>query len=192
MEQVNLRDYFNSRLQYLYPLEQSNKMKVKHIVSIKNEIKSLNDIILDEININLDLLPDESYIEHNHTILLKNIENIKEYFNSELENLNCIAKKSGVLDRNNLENIKRQLKMFEDSLSHRTITENLLNNELTSFQKLYMEKELERDKYINEITVNVQNNINKLESDYSFVDKVNPEQNNSFYKKLTAFFGWSQ
>lgn len=55
-----------------------------------------------------------------------------------------------------------------------------------------MEKELERDKYINEITVNVQNNINKLKSDYSFVDKVNPEQNNSFYKKLTAFFGWSQ
>lgn len=106
MEQVNLRDYFNSRLQYLYPLEQSNKMKVKHIVSIKNEIKSLNDIILDEININLDLLPDESYIEHNHTILLKNIENIKEYFNSELENLNCIAKKSGVVDRNNLENIR--------------------------------------------------------------------------------------
>lgn len=191
MEQVNLRDYFNSRLQYLCSLEKSNKLKVRHVVSIKNEIKSLNNIILNEININIDVL-DESYIENNHAILLKNIENIKEYFNSELENLSSVANKSGVLDRNDLVNIKHQLKLFNDSISNYTITENLLNNELTPFQKLYIEKELEREKFINEFTTNVRDNINKLECEYSFIDKDNLEQNNSFYKKLTTFFGWRQ
>lgn len=190
MEQVNLRDYFNSRLQYLYPLEKSDKLKVRHLVNIKNEIKLLKDITSDETHVNIDVL-DESYIEQNHIILLKNIENIKEYFNFELDNLSSVGNKSGMLDIKNLENIKRELKMLNDNLPNYALTKKFLKIELTPFQKLYMEKELEREKYINETVANIQDNINKLESDYNCINNVNLEQNNAWYKKLATFFGWN-